>query len=119
MNGYKVKNYLWLLIILMIVVLSLLSGCSSSPKVADSNNQYCHTYQTINKQNGDTVNSNTTIKCSDDMLGKLVDVRAGLAKNCNYAQINIRRGNEYVPRKVVLCKDHDGDTHVLFSTVVR
>ncbi len=119
MDSYKVKNYIWLLIVLMVVVISLLSGCSSAPKVADSSNQYCHTYQTINKQNGDTVNSNTVIKCSDDMVGKIVDVRAGLAKNCNYIQINIQKGAGYVPRKALVCKDPDGDTHVLPSTVVN
>jgi uncharacterized protein YceK len=118
MNGYKVKNYFWLLIILTALVI-LMSGCSSSPKVADAGSQYCYNNKTITVKNGQDVTSESVTTCSDDKIGKLVDVRAGLAKNCNYAKINIRRGNEYVPRKVVLCKDHDGDTHVLFSTVVR
>ena len=118
MNSYKAKNYLWV-IITVVFIMILLSGCSSAPKVADSGTQYCHTYQTINKQNGDTVNSDTVIKCSDDVVGKMVDVRAGLAKNCNYAEFVVKKGQNYVPRKVVLCKDHDGDTNVLFSTVIR
>lgn len=119
MNGYKAKNYLWLLIISMAVLISLLSGCSSAPKVADNNMQYCYNNKTITVKNGNDVTSESVTTCSDDKVGKLVDVRAGIAKNCNYAQINIQKGAGYVPRKVLLCKDPDGDTHVLFSTAIN
>jgi hypothetical protein len=119
MDAYKLKSRLWMIIVVLFVIAFALAGCSSAPKVADSGTQYCHTYQTINKQNGDTVNSDTVIKCSDDVVGKLVDVRAGLAKNCDYAEFVVKKGQNYVPRKVVLCKDNDGDTNVLFSTVVK
>jgi len=119
MDNGKIKNQLWFLIIVMAVVISLLSGCSSSPKIADAGNQYCYNNKKIIVKNGQDVTSESITTCSDDNIGKLVDVRAGLAKNCNYAKMNIRRGNEYVPRKVVICKDHDGDSHVLFSSVVN
>lgn len=119
MKSYKVKTQLWLSIILIAVIILLLSGCSSAPKVADASNQYCYNNKTITVKNGQNVTSESVTTCSDDRIGKLVDVRAGLAKNCNYVVMNIRKGHEYVPRKIIACKDHDGDTSILFSSVVN
>ena len=52
MKQHRVKNYLWLLMILAAVSISLLSGCSSTAKVQAKKPQYCHTSQTIKTQNG-------------------------------------------------------------------
>lgn len=119
MNSYKAKNYLWVVIVALFILISLLTGCSSAPKVADNGIQYCYNEKTITVKNGQEVVSESVTRCSDDVVKKLVDVRAGLAKNCNHAQFLIQKGQDYVPRKVILCKDNDGDTNVLFSTVVR
>lgn len=118
MTQRQVKNYLWLLIILIGAVV-LLSGCSSAPKLAGSDSQYCYNNKTITVKNGKDVSSESVTTCSDDRIGKLVDVRAGLAKGCNYVVLNIRKGHDYVPRKIIACKDLDGDTSILFSTVVN
>jgi len=118
MNNYRVKNYLWIVVALLFIVIAL-TGCGSNPKIADTGHQYCYNNKTITVKNGQEVTSESVTQCSDDVVGKLVDVRAGLAKNCNYAQLHIQKGNNYVPRTAVYCKDASGDTHVLFSTVIR
>jgi len=58
----------------------LITGCSSTPQVSVERDQYCYTDQTIVNDNG-TVNSQTTLECSDNPLkrAKLVGVDE---KNC-------------------------------------
>lgn len=108
------------MVIALIFAVIVLTGCGSNPKIASKSNlQECYHKKTITVKNGQDVTSLDVTTCSDDNIGKLVDVRAGLANNCNYAKINIRKGHDYVPHTALFCKDLDGDTHVLFSTVVR
>jgi len=43
----------------------ILSGCSSATKVADQGPQYCYTTQNIQTKNGERVESQTQVECSD------------------------------------------------------
>jgi len=118
MNNYRAKNYLWI-VIASLFVLIFLVGCSSNPKVASVGHQYCFNNKKITVKDGQEVASESVTTCSDDVVGKLVDVKAGLAKNCGYANVFIQKGSDYVPRTVVVCKDADGDSNILFSTAIK
>lgn len=111
MSSYKVKNYLWLLIILMVIVISLLSGCSSAPKVQAQKPQYCHTSQTIKTQNGERVDSETVVECTDDQFKRLTAVRMGMADHCGISNRTIQSGGKLVNIQVKSCAilDHNGN----------
>lgn len=93
MHPYTVKNYLWAVIIAMLIVIALLSGCSSTPKVQAKKPQYCYTDQKIKTTNGDTVSSETTVECSDDPAKHVVSARVGVANQCGYHNVLDRNGN--------------------------
>ncbi len=57
----------------------MLVGCSSTPT---KTTQFCNTSKTIEVQNGDTVNSKTTVRCSDDFVERHVPARIGVDQNC-------------------------------------
>ncbi len=119
MNNYKVKNYLWIVVALLFIVIAL-TGCGSNPKIADTGHQYCFNNIRITVKDGKEVSSESVTTCSDDVVGKLVDVRAGLAKNCGYTEMYMQKGpKNYVPRTVIVCKDPNGDSNILFSTAIK
>ena len=93
MHPYTVKNYLWLAILAMLVLIACLSGCSSAPKVQAKKPQYCYTDQKIKTVNGDTVSSETNVECSDNMAKHIVSAQAGVANQCGYHPIKDRNGN--------------------------
>lgn len=118
MDNYRVKNYLWIVIALLFVVI-FLAGCGSTPKIADNGHQYCFNNKKITVKDGKEVSSESVTTCSDDVVGKLVDVKAGLAKNCGYADMFMVKGNSHVLRKVIICQDPNGDSNILFSTATK
>ena len=113
MHSYRVKGYLWVLIVVMVAVISLLSGCGSAPKVQAQKPQYCHTSQTIKTQNGERVNSETTVECTDDQIKKLFQVRSGMAPNCGEFTYWMTIGGSNVQRKGVSCQKLDGSWEVV------
>ena len=82
MQQYTVKNYLWIIIVGLMIVVGLLSGCSSSPKVSANKPQYCYTSQTITTQNKETVDSKTVLECTDDDVKRITTARLGMSTNC-------------------------------------
>lgn len=112
MNAYKAKNIMWTGIILVGALVAL-SGCSSAPKVQAQKPQYCYTSQTINTQNGERVNSNTTLECTDDQVKRLVVARAGLGKNCGYFNGWMKKGGHDVQYRAISCQLPDGSWEVL------
>lgn len=110
MHPYTVKNYLWLAIIIMMILIACLSGCSSTPKVQAQKPQYCHTSQTIKTQNGDQVNSETTVECTDDQFKRLTAVRMGMADHCGITHRTVQSGGNLVNIQVKSCAilDHSG-----------
>ena len=113
MDGYKVKNCLWLVIISLFVVIALLSGCSSAPKAIAQKPQYCYTSQTIETQNRNEVNSKTTVECTDDQIKRLAEVRLGMAANCGEFQYWMKQGSYDVQRKGISCQKPDGSWEIV------
>ncbi len=103
-NQYRLKNYLWLAIISMFVVVVMLTGCSSTPtKTA----QFCNTSKTIEVNNGSDVSSKTIIKCSDDFVERHVPARIGVDQNCR--PVVTQYGRNYV------CETHRQGYYVYIS----
>jgi len=115
MPSYRVKNYLWLLIIAMVIAISLLSGCSAAPKVAAPKPQYCYTSQTINTQNGERVNSQTTVECTDDQIKRVTTARVGMASNCGYFTSWMKKGGRDVQYRAISCQLPDGSWEIVDS----
>lgn len=113
MHPYTVKNYLWVAIIVMMVVLFCLTGCSSAPKVQAKKPQYCHTSQTIVKENDERVNSQTVVECTDDQIKRLSTVKMGLASNCGEFTYWMKQGDKNVQRKGISCQKHDGSWEIV------
>jgi hypothetical protein len=77
-SAYRAKELVWVFIILTFLCLAL-SGCSSAPKQTA---QFCNTSQTIQVKNGEKVNSETVVKCSDNFIDRHVPAQAGVDRNC-------------------------------------
>lgn len=98
---------------LLLACLMALTGCSSAPKVQAQKPQYCHTSQTIKTQNGDRVNSETTVECTDDQVKKLTVARVGLSNNCGYFNGWMKKGGRDVQYRAISCQLPDGSWEVL------
>ena len=87
-----------------------LTGCGSAPKVQAQKPQYCHTNQTIVKQNGERVESMTVVECTDDQFKRLTAVRMGMADHCGIANRTVRSGDKLVNVQIKSCQilDHNG-----------
>ncbi len=116
MSQYRVKNYLWLLIIVAVIAITLLSGCSSSPKMQAQKPQYCHTSQEILVKNGQKVESATLVECTDDQIKRLTVNRLGMANNCGEFTYWTRIGNKNVERKGISCQKLDGSWEIINTT---
>jgi hypothetical protein len=98
------------------VVSVYLVGCSSAPKVQAQKPQYCHTSQTIQLKNGETVNSLTQVECTDDQIKRVTTARIGMSKNCGYFTGWMKKGGRDVQYRAISCQLPDGsweivDTH--------
>ena len=96
--------------------LALLVGCGSAPKIQAQKPQYCHTNQTIVTENGEKVNSRTTVECSDDQVKRLTVARVGIGSNCGYFNGWMKKGGTDVQYRALSCQLPDGsweivDTH--------
>lgn len=113
MRPYTVKNYLWLAIIIMMLIVFGLSGCSSAPKVQAQKPQYCYTSQNIVTENGSKVNSRTEIECSDDQVKRLTSARIGISSNCGEFKYWTRQGGHDVQRTGISCQKPDGSWEIV------
>lgn len=95
------------------IAILALAGCSSASKVAAKKPQYCHTSQTIQTQNGEKVDSQTVIECTDDEVKRLFHVRSGMAPNCGVFTYWTKIGGRDVQRKGVSCQKPDGSWEVV------
>jgi type IV pilus biogenesis protein CpaD/CtpE len=96
--------------------LALLAGCGSAPKTQAQKPQYCYTNQTIVTENGERVNSRTTVECSDDQVKRLTVARVGIGSNCGYFNGWMKKGGTDVQYRALSCQLPDGsweivDTH--------
>ena len=110
MNAYKAKNILWTGIVL-VGVLVMLSGCSSTSKVQAEKPQYCYTSQTIVTKDGERVQSKTVVECTDDQFKRLTSVRMGLSNHCGISNRTVQSGDKLVNVQIKSCQilDHNGN----------
>ena len=92
-----------------------LTGCGSAHKVQAQKPQYCHTSQTIKTVNNETVNSETTLECTDDQIKRLATVRMGMAQNCGEFTYWTKIGSRDVQRKGISCQKPDGSWEIVNS----
>jgi hypothetical protein len=102
-------------IAVLLVAVSLV-GCSAAPKVVAQKPQYCHTSQTIKTVNKETVNSETTLECTDDQIKRLTTVRMGMAQNCGEFTYWTKIGSRDVQRKGISCQKPDGSWEIVNTT---
>lgn len=120
MHSYRVKEYMWLLIVIMAVLITCLSGCSSAPKKSRLvSDKYCHTSQDIVVQDKETVSSRTQVKCSDDPIEQYVPAKMGLAKDCYETFIPMNLGGRLVQEKIYVCQKLSGVYDVVDPSYVR
>ena len=103
-------------LIIAVTTVAILAGCGSAPKTQAQKPQYCYTNQTIVTQNGDRVNSRTTVECSDDQVKRLTVARVGIGSNCGYFNGWMKKGGTDVQYRALSCQLPDGsweivDTH--------
>ena len=98
---------------LLLACIMALTGCGSAPKVVERTPQYCHTSQTIVKKNNDTVNSETTVECTDDQIKRIAANRLGMAPNCGEFTYWMQIGGRDVQRKGISCQKTDGNWEVI------
>jgi hypothetical protein len=113
MDSHKVKNYLWAVMLLCFLLIALLSGCSSSPKIAANKPQYCYTSQTITTQNKETVDSKTVLDCTDDDVKRITTARLGMSTNCGEFTYWMQIGGRDVQRKGISCQKLDGSWEIV------
>jgi len=122
MHPYRVKEYLWLLIIAMMLFILLLSGCSSGPKIKPASEQYCDlTTKTVSvKKDGEVVNEKSieVMECNDNRVKRLFQVQSGMAPNCGEFTYWMRQGGQDVQRKGVSCQKPNGSWEIV-NTVGR
>ena len=94
--------------VLSIILLISVGGCSSTPNLGTDTAQYCYTDEKIKIDNGNVINSQTVVECSDKPKVRHFVKDAGIAQRCRpYQTVVTIRGN---PKNVqgFLCQFPDG-----------
>ena len=117
MRPYRVKEYMWVLVIAMAILTLLLSGCSSSPKVQAKTEQFCDMKsKTVSiRKDGQVVDEKTVevMECNDNRIQRLFQVQSGMAPNCGEFSYWMQIGGKHVQRKGVSCQKLDGTWEVV------
>jgi hypothetical protein len=98
---------------LALACIMALTGCSSAPQAQAQSSQYCYTTQNIQTKNGERVESQTQVECSDKP-GHWRK-QAGVAKQCRPYQtvVSIKGRDKNV--QGILCQHPDGSWHPEFN----
>jgi hypothetical protein len=105
-------------IVLSVMAISVVTGCSSAPKVSSDKPQYCHTSQDIVIRNGERVDSVTLVRCDDDQINRITERRLGLSSHCGEFTYWTKIGGKDVQRKGISCQKPDGSWEII-NTVGR
>ena len=117
MHPYTVKNWMWLVIISLFIVVALLSGCSSTP-YARKSEQFCdlrsQTEVSYDKD-GRIINQRTkdVMVCSDNQIDKVAIKKAGIAEDCGEYIYYITLGGKMVEQRGIACKKFNGNWEVI------
>ena len=93
--------------------IALVGWSSAQTKVVDHTPQYCHTSQQILAKNGETVESQTLVECTDDQIKRIPQHRLGMSPNCGEFTYTMQIGGQYVHRKAISCQKTDGSWEVI------
>jgi len=98
----------------------LLTACASTkePIVQAEKPQYCHTTEQIVVENGEKVDSITTVECTDDNIKRLFQVKSGMSPNCGEYTYWMKIGGQDVQRKGVSCQKPDGTWEIVNTGIV-
>jgi hypothetical protein len=94
----------------------LIAGCSSSPKVTAEKPAYCITNQTIVLKNGERVESQTVLECTDDQIKRIAQKRLGSSPHCGEFTYWMQIGGRNVQRKGISCQKPDGSWEIINTT---
>jgi type IV pilus biogenesis protein CpaD/CtpE len=100
-------------LVILGIAFGALTGCSAAPKVTAEKPQYCYTNQTIVSENGKSVNSRTTVECSDDQIKRLTVARVGIGSNCGYFNGWMKKGGSDVQYRALSCQLPDGSWEIV------
>lgn len=100
--------------VLIFVGAIALAGCSSANKQAVNHTpQYCHTSQEILTKNGETVESQTLVECTDDQVRRVTSRRLGISAHCGEFTYWMNLGGQNVQRKGISCQKPDGTWEII------
>lgn len=111
MNSYRVKEIMWAVICLVILLLAL-SGCSTTAPTGSAR-QYCYTSQEIRTKNKEQVSSETLVKCSDDHVERITIKKAGVAKNCGDYTYYVTLNGRSVEQRGLACEKFNGTWEII------
>jgi len=95
--------------LLSLTLLTSLAGCSSTPAHPNPDvAQYCYTEETVDINNGQTVNSNTKVQCSDEPFKRAKYVGVD-PKNCRSWESSYVHNGYKKTVYGFLCKDANGN----------
>lgn len=117
MHPYRVKEYMWLLILVMMLAIFFLSGCSSAPR-KQPNEQFCDLRSQTDvsyDKDGQIINQRTkdVMVCSDNQIEKVAIRKAGIAQNCGEYIYYIQLGGNMVEQRGIACKKFNGAWEVI------
>ena len=99
-------------LIVPLLCLTSLIGCSSTNSKIEYKAPYCYTDETIVTANN-KVNSSTTVQCTDRPGQQTMIQRAGIDANCREFEMMEPRWGTLVPVRGVRCKKYDGTWEIL------
>lgn len=117
MHPYRVREYMWILILIMFFAIFALSGCSSAPYRAPGE-QFCdlRSETVVDKDaNGAIIKQYTRERmiCNDNKIDRIAIKQAGIAQNCGQYSYYITLGGKAVEQSGIACKRFDGHWEVL------
>ena len=99
-------------LLLSLIIISS-TGCTTTPDYHDYDAPYCYTDQTIKMQQGQTVDSETVLECTDRPGNQMEIARAGIDKGCEEFWYNETRWGKRTQVRGVRCEKLDGSWEIL------
>lgn len=101
-----------------ILIVAVLSGCATGPKVAPKTEQICsmRTDTEVIRNSAGVVVSSRTIEhmvCNDNQIDRLFQSQSGMAANCGTFTYQMNMGGRRVWRKGVSCQKPNGSWEIV------
>lgn len=102
----------------LLLIIVLLSGCATGPKVIPKTEQFCdmRTETVVERDAAGNVIAEHTVErmvCNDNQIQRLFNVQSGMAPNCGEFTYWVNKGNHSVQRKGVSCQKPDGSWEIV------